>query len=66
MENEQNQLSIAIVYSESDYGNVDISGTLESLRQVSQFIIDFIKSGRVEATIATLNVDPVPYERWLK
>ena len=66
MENEQNQLSIAIVYSESDYGNIDISGTLESLRQVSQFIIDFIESGRVEATIATLNVDPVPYERCLQ
>ncbi|WP_157259701.1 Imm32 family immunity protein [Chamaesiphon minutus] len=66
IENERDRLSIAIVYSESDYGNADISGTPESLRQVCQFMIDFVESDRVEATIATLNVDPVPYDRCLQ
>jgi hypothetical protein len=65
MENERNRLSIAIVYSESDYGNADLSGTPESLRQVRQFMMEFIQSDRVEAIISTLDVDPAPYDRCL-
>lgn len=66
MENERNRLSISIVCSEGDDGEVSISGTPENLRQVRQFMVDFIQSDRVEATIATLDVDPTPFDRCLK
>ena len=36
-----------------------------SLRQVNQFMLNFIKSDREEAIIATLDVDPAPYDRCL-
>jgi hypothetical protein len=62
MEKVKSGLTIQIRYSN---GEADISGTPESLRQVNQFIMDFIESKRSEDIIATLNVDPAPYDRCL-
>jgi hypothetical protein len=65
MKNEQGLLTIAIRYD--DAGNEgSISGLPESLRQVRQFMMDFIESDRSEVIIATLDVDPAPYDRCLK
>ncbi len=62
MKNKKSGLTIQIRYSD---GEADISGTPMSLRQVNQFMLNFIKSDREEAIIATLDVDPPPYDRCL-
>jgi hypothetical protein len=62
MNNEKSGLTIEIIYSD---GEASISGSPQSLRAVKQFMMDFIKSDRAKDIIATLSVDPAPYDRCL-